>query len=132
MTMTIARWLPTLFLVWLLLTGCSSLPGFTPPLQDVEADRFVQGVDRYIASGDLTILRQITEHSPLMEWRAKAETLINMDHRLKQLEQQWANAEEVLARCQLEKNHLLQDNQVLETTLSQLKELLIDTEQRAE
>jgi outer membrane biogenesis lipoprotein LolB len=140
MTIAVTRRLTTLSLVIFLLTGCSNLSIFDPSPEAIEAERFAQGVDQYRASGDLTTLQQISEQSPRPEWRARAETVISMDTKQKELQKQLQQqsqkhskeSEELLAQCQLEKSHLIQENQILEKTLSQLKDLLIDTEQRAE
>ena len=132
MTIAMSLRLTTIPLVIFLLTGCSSLSISDPSPEAIEAERFLQGVDHYRASGDLSTLQQISEQSPRPEWRARAEALISMDTKQKELQKQSKETEDLFAQCQLEKSHLLQENQILEKTLTQLKELLIDTEQRAE
>ena len=132
MTIALIRWFALIFLACFLLTGCGSIPIFSPPPKTLETEHFAQGIDQYIASGDLTILKQISEKSPQKEWRTRAEAIIAMDNKQKQQREQTKKAEEDLSQCQLEKNHLLEDNQILEKTLTRLKDLLIDTERRAE
>jgi len=73
MTATIIRWLSPL-LICLVLTGCSL------PLQNLssteEIEYFARGLDQYIASGDLTILKRLPQQYPQGEWRTKAEGLV--------------------------------------------------------
>ena len=73
MTAVIIRWFSPL-LICLVLTGCSL------PLQNLssteEIEYFARGLDQYIASGDLTILKRLPQQYPQGEWRTKAEGLV--------------------------------------------------------
>lgn len=124
-------------LACLLLTGCSQ------PIQNFfvtrETELFSQGLDQYIASGDLTTMQQLPQKYPQGEWRLKAEAIIDMANLLQQQKSQLekkdkklaiCQEDKALADCQKEKTALAQDNRLLEETLKSLKEVLIDTEKR--
>ena len=138
MTTVLTRWL-FLFLVSFVVTGCS-LPILNLSAAK-EVELFAQGLDQYIASGDLTTLKQLPQEFPEGEWRLKAEAIIEMARQQRQLQAQLEKKDKKLAlcpdvkdlaSCQAERSALVQDNQMLEETLKQLKEVLIDTEKRTE
>lgn len=130
MTTLLIRWCATI-LFCLLLASCSSLPMMKLP-QSAEAEFFIDALDQYIESGSLSALKRLPEHYPDGKWRARAETIIAMAERQKPLQARTEKSEQLLAGCQHEKDILLQENQMLENTLAQLKELLIDMELRAD
>ncbi len=109
-------------LICFVLSGCS-LPALHQPATD-DAALFAQGLDRYLASGNRTALQQL----PHGEWRTRAEALLRLPRQQQALLQQ---KEQDLADCQQKKAALEQDNRLLEETLKQLKEVLIDTERQA-
>jgi uncharacterized protein YceK len=130
----------------LLLTGCSSLSKLTLP-DTGETKLFAEGLDRYIATSDPTTLEQLPLLYPQGKWRGRAETILDMAETQLQLKALLDDKEQVIAEkelaleqcqtnqefaiCQAEKNALAQDNKMLEATLNQLKEVLIDTELKA-
>ena len=122
MTAVIIRCLSPL-LICLMLTGCSL------PLQNVssteEIEYFAHGLDQYIASGDLTILKRLPQQYPQGEWRTKAEGLVG---KAEQHHAQLKEKEKELEQAQKEKSALVKKNQELEVTLEQLKQVLIDME----
>lgn len=73
---TVIRWFSP-FLVYLMLSGCSSLPMLTMPKSE-ETKLFAQGMDQYIESGDLTTLKLLPQVYPRGEWRDRAEGIIDM------------------------------------------------------
>ena len=122
MTAVIIRWFSPL-LICLVLTGCSL------PLQNLssteEIEYFARGLDQYIASGDLTILKQLPQQYPQGEWRTKAEGLVG---KAEQHQAQLKEQEKELEQAQKEQATLVKKNQELEGTLEQLKQVLIDME----
>ncbi len=138
MTLALSRWF-FLLLMCLSLTGCS-LPMFNMAAAN-EAELFAQGLDQYIASGELTTLKRLPQQYPQGEWRIKAAAIIDMVKQQRQLQAQLEKKDQQLALCQSDKDlanckkeqdALVQDNQMLEETLKRLKEVLIDTEKRTE
>ena len=140
MTAVIIRWFSPL-LICLVLTGCSL------PLQNLssteEIEYFAHGLDQYIASGDLTILKRLPQQYPQGEWLAKAEGLVGKAEqhqaRLKEKEKELEQAQKEQATLvqnnqareatlKQEKSALVKKNQELEVTLEQLKQVLIDME----
>jgi hypothetical protein len=122
MTVVIIRWFSPL-LICLVLTGCSL------PLQNLssteETEYFAHGLDQYIASGDLTILKRLPQQYPQGEWRTKAEGLVgNAEQHQARLKEK----EKELEQAQKEQATLVKKNQELEVTLEQLKQVLIDME----
>ena len=122
MTAVIIRWFSPL-LICLVLTGCSL------PLQNLssteEIEYFAHGLDQYIASGDLTILKRLPQQYPQGEWRTKAEGLVaNAEQHQARLKEK----EKELEQAQIEQATLVKKNQELEVTLEQLKQVLIDME----
>jgi hypothetical protein len=146
-TAVIIRWFSPL-LICLVLTGCSL------PLQNLssteETEYFAHGLDQYIASGDLTILKRLPQQYPQGEWRTKAEGLVGKAEglvgkaeknqaRLKEKEKELEQAQKEQATLgqnnqareatlKQEKAALVKKNQELEETLEQLKQVLIDME----
>ena len=122
MTAVIIRWFSPL-LICLVLTGCSL------PLQDLssteETEYFAHGLDQYIASGDLTILKRLPQQYPQGEWLAKAEGLVG---KAEQHQARLKEKEKELEQAQKEQATLVKKNQELEGTLEQLKQVLIDME----
>jgi len=122
MTAVIIRWF-SLLLICLVLTGCSL------PLQNLssteEIEYFARGLDQYIASGDLTILKRLPQQYPQGEWRTKAEGLVG---KAEQHQAQLKEQEKELEQAQKEQATLVKKNQELEGTLEQLKQVLIDME----
>ncbi len=122
MTAVIIRWFSPL-LICLVLTGCSL------PLQNLssteEIEYFARGLDQYIASGDLTILKRLPQQYPQGEWRTKAEGLVG---KAEQHQAQLKEQEKELEQAQKEQATLVKKNQELEGTLEQLKQVLIDME----
>jgi len=128
MTMAITRWSLWLF-VCLSLIGCSSLPLSKPAAH--EAELFVQGLDQYLANGDLTTLTLLLQQYPQGEWRTRAEGIIDMAEQKLQQHAKERQDDQVLSKCLAEKNLLAQDNKILEMTLERLKQVLIESELRA-
>jgi len=122
MTAVIIRWLSPL-LIGLLLTGCS-LPLLEESSTE-ETEYFALGLDQYIASGDLTALKLLSQQYPQGEWRTKAEGLVDKAERH---QARLKDKEKQLEQAQKEKATLVQNNQELEVTLEQLKQVLIDME----
>ena len=122
MTAVIIRWFSPL-LICLVLTGCSL------PLQNLssteEIEYFARGLDQYIASGDLTILKQLPQQYPQGEWRTKAEGLVG---KAEQHQARLKEKEKELEQAQKEQATLVKKNQELEVTQEQLKQVLIDME----
>ncbi|MBE0577224.1 MAG: hypothetical protein IH613_15165 [Desulfuromonadales bacterium] len=73
---TVIRWFSPL-LVYLMLSGCSSLPMLTMPTSE-ETKLFAQGMDQYIESRDLTTLKLLPQKYPRGEWRDRAEGIIDI------------------------------------------------------
>lgn len=113
-------------MVCFVVIGCS-LPTPTGSVPE-EAELFALGLDEYFAYGDLTSLQRLPQQYPQGEWRPRAEGVIDMAKAQAKLEEK----DRELASCQKDKDALAQDILVLEETLEQLKEVLIDTEQRME
>ncbi len=122
-----------LLLALLMLSGCS-LPRVSKPLAE-EANLFRQGLHQYIASGDLTSLKQLPQQYPQGAWSNEAELFIKMAlQQAQQKKQEQALREkekQPLASCRQKQAALVQDNKKLKATLNQLKEVLIDTELKA-
>ena len=118
-------------LVGLVLAGCSSLPMLNISGAE-ESELFAQGLDQYIASGELTTLKLLPQRYPQGEWRTRAEGLIGMAERQQQQKARLQQETQELAQCKTEKDALVEDNQILEVTLERLKQVLIDMELRAE
>ncbi len=116
-------------LFFLMLTGCT-LPAMSFS-ENKESKLFADGLDRYITNSDPTTLEQLPLLYPQGEWRVRAETILDLaDQKLQHQALLDSNKKE-LAKCQDEKKALDQDNKMLEGTLNQLKEVLIDTELKA-
>jgi hypothetical protein len=141
MTFSILRWF-TFGLISLILSGCPLPSLFQPktPETALETKLFARGLEEYLTTGDLTTLILLPQEYPQGAWRTKAEGIIELadkhQKRQRQLEQAEQNLllckdEKDLALCRKEKEALTQDNQLLESTLKRLKEVLIDTELHA-
>jgi hypothetical protein len=122
MTTVIIRWFSPL-LICLVLTGCS-LPLLNLSSTE-ETEYFAHGLDQYIASGDLTILKRLPQQYPQGEWQAKAEGLVG---KAEQHQARLKEKEKELEQAQKEQATLVKKNQELEVTLEQLKQVLIDME----
>jgi hypothetical protein len=129
MTMAIARW-SCLLIVCLASIGCSSI---SMPQQPVtgETELFAQGLDQYLTTGDLTTLQLLSKQHPQGEWRSRADGVIAMAQRQQQQQAQEQKNNQALSKCLAEKRLLGEDNKILETTLERLKQVLIDTELKA-
>jgi hypothetical protein len=123
-------------LAGLVLAGCSSMPMQKMPMQKMPAEQemelFTQGLDQYLASGELTALIKLVEKYPKGEWRPRAEGLIELAKQQQQQHTKLQKKEQQFARCRTEKDTLVTDNQRLEVTLGRLKQVLIDMELRPE
>ena len=97
-----------------------------------ERELFTQGLDQYLASGELTTLTLLVETHPQGEWSSRAKDLIELAKQQQQQHGQLQKKEQQLAHCRTEKNALAADNQTLEVTLDRLKQVLIDMELRKE
>jgi hypothetical protein len=129
-------------LIGLVLNGCP-LPGLYPPKTPettLETKLFAQGLEQYLTAGDLTTLKLLPKEYPQGAWRTKAEGVIDLADKQQKLQIQLDQAEQKLllckderdlALCRKEKEALAQDNQLLESTLKRLKEVLIETELHA-
>jgi hypothetical protein len=103
------------------------------PRQQVtgEAELFAQGLDQYLATGELATLQLLSKQYPQGEWRARADGIIDMAKRQQQQQAQAQKNDQSLTKCQAEKRLLVEDNKSLEATLERLKQVLIDTELKA-
>lgn len=116
-------------LIFLVPTGCT-LPAIS--LSDIrESKLFAEGLDRYITTSDPTTLEQLPLLYPQGEWRARAESILDMADQKSQRQSLLDLRNNELANCQEEQESLIQENKMLEATLNQLKEVLIDTELKA-
>jgi len=132
-----------LVLTGLVLNGCS-LP-IMNMTQSGESKFFADSMDQMIESGDPGSMKRLPKLYPEGEWRPRAEYIIDLAETNaqmsesstdlltlhKKMEVQLAQKDKDLAACQLETDHIRQDNEMLEATLVRLKELLIDMEQRS-
>ncbi len=117
-------------LIFLVMTGCT-LPAMS--LSDTrESKLFAEGLDRYITTSDPTTLEQLPLLYPQGEWRTRAESILDMADQKSQRRSLLDLKNKELANCQEEKKGLIQENKMLEATLNQLKEVLIDTELKAQ
>ncbi len=136
MTKAITRW-SCLLVLCLTSIGCSGISMSQQPVIEPqspvsgEAELFAQGLDQYLATGDLTTLHLLSKQSPQGEWRARADGIIDMARRQQQLQAQDQKNNQTLTNCLAEKRLLVEDNKILETTLERLKQVLIDTELKA-
>ena len=146
MTKTITRWCLWL-LFCLVVSGCSSMPAkHRPAAQDAEIlaaketellvteepELFAQGLDEFLSSGELTSLRMLSKNYPKGVWLQRAEGVIAMAERQQQLNARLEKTAQQLTNCEKEKDFLVKDNKILETTLERLKQVLIDMELRVE
>ncbi|MGW8313565.1 MAG: hypothetical protein ACWGOL_10075 [Desulfuromonadales bacterium] len=173
------HWILQLLIV-LLLAGCSNIPLFSESkdtrqemptkaapfkASDVTADeassyssdRFAEGLDQYLATGDPTSLRIAAEKDVGGVWGARAEAIIHLDEKIdglnnkitglntkiaglnaeidglnKKLEKQQAqleNKEKLLTHSLETKELLSRDNEILEVTLERLRQALSDLQQ---
>jgi hypothetical protein len=127
--MAITRWSLWLF-VCLALVGCSSLTISNKPAAE-EAELFAQGLDQYLATGQLTTLTLLPKQYPQGEWRTRAEGIIDMAKQKLHQDTQTQHDNQGLTQCLAEKDLLAKDNKILEVTLERLKQVLIDSELRA-
>jgi methyl-accepting chemotaxis protein len=169
-------------LIVLLLAGCGNIPLFseskdmrkempsgvapvkvldptTNTAPDYSSDRFAEGLDNYLATGDLTSLRIAAEKDVGGAWGARAEAMIRLDEKIdglnhkitglndkiaglneeidglnKKLEKQQAqleNKEKLLTHSLETKELLSRDNEILEVTLERLRQALSDLQQSA-
>lgn len=129
MKMVLIRWFfpPLLCLV---LAACS-LPEINLSAKK-ETEFFAEGLDRYVETGDLTLLKRLPHEYPQGEWRSRAEGLIEIAEQQQQQQSLLKNKSRQLAHARQEKEVLFQDNQMLEVTLERLKQVLIDMELKSE
>lgn len=82
--MTVKIRLCSLFLICLVSAGCS-LPMLDMPMlnsqKSEETKLFAQGLDQYIKTHDLTILKRLPEEYPQGEWRTRAEGIVDIAER---------------------------------------------------
>lgn len=130
MKIAVSRWCFR-FLVCLVMTGCSGMPMLSNPVAE-ERELFAQGLDQYLASGELTTLKRLQEQYPQGQWQPRAEGLIERAEQQQQQLAQLQKREQRLGRCQAEKDALVADNRRLTGTLDRLKQVLIDMELRKE
>ena len=123
------------FLVSVILAGCQGRPAVQGSSM-TETEFFAQGLDQYIATGDLQTLMLLPEKYPGGEWVPGAELVIRMAQQKEKLaagqKQQALLNKQELASCQEEMTRLRQDNQSLQVTIDRLKKLLIDMESRSQ
>ena len=112
------------------LAGCGA-PMFNLPTP-AERKLFAQGLDQYGQTGDIRILETLPQEYPEGEWSRRAEIVMQLIEEQRRQTAALAREQKSLADCQKEKAYLASDNQMLESTLEQLKQLLIDMEMRAE
>jgi phenylalanyl-tRNA synthetase alpha subunit len=148
------------FLILLSLAGCT-LP--TPSqVRDMPvnsaSDRFAEGMDQYLATGDLSFLRNAAEKDVGGEWGRRAETVIQLDEQVAELNRKIAllsrqvkdlnddidsltgklekqqaqlqNKEKQLTQSIETKELLSRDNQILEVTLERLRRALVEVGQQ--
>ena len=105
-----------------------------------ETESFAQGLDQYIANGDLQTLKRLPQEYPDGAWGPRAELVVRLAEQQEQCvagKEQTTGAKQdlrkdkELSRCQNEMAALRQNNQELEETIAQLKKLLIDMESRS-
>ncbi|HKL26786.1 MAG TPA: hypothetical protein VJ910_11215 [Desulfuromonadales bacterium] len=112
------------------LAGCGA-PIFNLPIP-AEKQLFAQGLDQYGQTGDTRILENLPQEYPGGEWSRRAEIVMQLIDEQRRQKAALAREQKSLADCQKENAYLASDNQMLESTLEQLKQLLIDMEMRAE
>ncbi len=95
-----------------------------------EAKLFAQGFDQYLETGHLTTLKLLPKQYPQGEWRTRAEGVIDIVKQQQQQQTQIKQINQGLKQCKAEKDLLVEDNKVLQVTLEQLKQAIIDTELR--
>jgi len=147
-------------LIVLLLAGCSPPPEWKLPINSPSdrSDRFAQGMDQFLATGDLTALRITAEKDVGGEWGARAEAVIRLDEQIVQLnhkiaalnkqitglnddidsltgklekqQAQLQNKEKQLSQSLETKELLSRDNEILEVTLERLRRALIEIGQQ--
>ena len=150
MTTASHRWLAVL-LVAVVLAGCQGLPfaqkgSSTTKASLTETESFAQGLDQYMANGDLQTLKRLPQEYPDGAWGPRAELVVRLAEQQEQCvagkeqttgakadkqKQQDLRKDKELSRCQNEMAALRQNNQELEETIAQLKKLLIDMESRS-
>lgn len=123
MTPVTLGWTPFL-LFFLILTGCSLPAALNIPAPG-ETKLFEQGLDQFISSGELTILKKLPGEYPQGKWHKTATDIVAMAEKEKAL---FEEKDKALDLCIMERDSLTQENKILETTLNQLKEVLINTE----
>lgn len=119
-----------LFILCSALVGCGS-PLFKLPLPE-EQKLFVLGMDQYEHTGETRILETLPRQYPDGEWTRRAEDVLRLVEEQRQQAAAIARDKEKLNACRQEKAYLASDNKMLEATLEQLKQLLINMEMRAE
>lgn len=107
----------------LLLCGCSGLQQLNIPVTG-DARAFTQGFDRYMTHGDPAALKALPEG----EWQARANQLITLGTEQKQRQAELSKLRQQLKTREQEIEFQKQEIKRLETTLNQLKEVLIDSE----
>ena len=111
------------------LTACTTLSTIST-MASPETSLFAEGLDQFIDTGKLTLLKTLPAEYPDGSWRPRAEAIISLAEQNKALEIDLANQRQGLDRCVKDKDLLKQDNQALEQTLERLKQVLIDMERQ--
>ncbi|MBW2520740.1 MAG: hypothetical protein JRD88_10360 [Deltaproteobacteria bacterium] len=111
------------------LTACSTLSSIST-MASPETSLFAEGLDQFIDTGDLTILKTVPDEYPDGSWRPRAEAIITLAEQRKTLDRDLVNRSHELDRCLKDKDLVKQDNQALEQTLERLKQVLIDMERQ--
>lgn len=70
-----------IFLVAILLTGCSSIPPTWDLPENRTSDTFAKGLDQYISSGDPTSLRLLAEKDVQGEWGLRANAILKLNEK---------------------------------------------------
>ncbi|EAT16336.1 hypothetical protein HTZ97_06650 [Desulfuromonas acetoxidans] len=112
----------------LLLSAC------TPPTFWQEKQRqktFTEALDHYLSEQDRTFLEEIALSQPATPWSQRAQQLVNRLDKLEQQQQDTAQELQITRQHCAENMQLLeQENQDLQETMDQLKQLFIDMELR--
>ncbi|MBW2452139.1 MAG: hypothetical protein JRE16_05975 [Deltaproteobacteria bacterium] len=111
------------------LTACSTLSSIST-MASPETSLFAEGLDQFIDTGDLTMLKTLPDEYPDGSWRPRAEAIITLAEQRKTLDRDLVNRSHELDRCLKDKDLVKQDNQALEQTLERLKQVLIDMERQ--
>ena len=112
-----------LFSACLLAAGCAHIPNWKIPTLG-EARVFGEGLDSFRSNGNPKTLQSL----PPGEWRERANYILQLDKAGRQNSALLKQKTQEIDLLKLEREGLNQEIKKLETTLNQLKEVLIDTE----